>query len=725
MSGRLARLHSPAVAAALVAAVAALVLLPGLGDYGLWTDAELPIFDRVRAAMGEALRDLERSPWLPDLLRQRSYAAFDGALGFRLPHALCAVALAALATVVARLRGGEVRHAVLAGAFALAFPLLVVSGRTALGNPVGELCITLAIVLGVVAQGRSTLAGAGPWVLGALGAGALAVTSVGLLLGAALPLAVVACAALLDSDRRPAIAAVLGAGALACLTVAVMLSLDQGDGYIPLLGEAKDPLLVDKPQDRRFAAGVEDLGYSLYPWAPLVVAGALLGRRDRWPALWLGLATVVAGGWSVVYGITPLPVTVPAALCAVAAVQWLEDPRTDRTARRAVLAVVILATLVLRKDAEHTPSRLVVPLRAFEGEHNFPGDQIEAPATLERLGGLALLALFGVGLLGPTATSASRDGSRPRGLDRLRERLPPGARALAPSALLGLCALHGSITFAHQLVPDTCDRLSPRALLEHHAALVESGVLPPTLGNHRVRDGGLALYGPGDIEAIGSRRELSNYLAAPEPRAAIIRARDLPSAHQNHRAKGWPLFVLDDRHGHLRLVANRLPEGATDLNKIPQVVFDEPPALANPTLVSFENYIDIIGWEVTEPIVRGGTAELQVAIRVHRALPGGTKLYARFLKDRTSRINSEPHELTDGIYPPNMWREGDYILHRFTFTAPLLEIQPGDHEFIIGLRRGEKQNFGISTPEGKTGEYGVKVRGKKRNFARIGTVEVW
>jgi len=124
-------------------------------------------------------------------------------------------------------------------------------------------------------------------------------------------------------------------------------------------------------------------------------------------------------------------------------------------------------------------------------------------------------------------------------------------------------------------------------------------------------------------------------------------------------------------------------------------------------------------------VVRGSEATLSLSIRVLRPLPGGTQLYARLLKGRSSRINGEPHDLTGGTYPPNLWREGDFILHRFPFEAPLLEIQPGAHELLVGLRRTERENIEISIPEGKTGEHGVEVRGKTRHFAALGTVEVW
>lgn len=731
-----ARSSSAPWLAALAALAAAAMLLPGLGDHGLWTDAELPVLDRVQAALGEARSGLVRSPWLPDLLRTRAYALVGGAAGLRLPHALSAVALVAMTVGLCRMRGAAVGTSLLAGAFALAFPMLAVVGRTAVGNPIGEALGVAAVLTGLVALRARRRARALLFAGASAGLLVLSVAGAGLALGGALPLGALAVAASLERGAggrgapgerdasaaggrtRTLVAVALWVGLLAAVAVTVVLSLRQGDGYVPLLGASKDLLLVDKPETRRFAAGLEDLGYGLFPWAPLVIAGALLGRRDRLPALWLGLGVAIAGGHGLVYGTTPLPVTVPAALCAAAAIEWLQDARTDRTGRRLALAVVVLGMLVVRKDAERTPSRVTVPVVPFEGEHTFPQERLHAPERLGSLGSLALLALLGAGLLAPS-------GGRPHRVDRLLERIPARPRTIAPLVLLGAAALAGAYGYARGLVPETCDLLSPRRLLEHHRALVDAGELPEQLGNHHVRDEGLALYGPGDVVALSGRHDLARYLAAEAPRAAVVLERDLPGLHQDHRANGWPLHVLDDDHAHLRLVANRLPPGEPDRNPIPAVLFDEPVELRHPTLLRFENYIEIIGWEVTEPVIRGRPVTLMLSIRVLRPLPGGTQVYARLLKDRSSRINGDPHDLTGGVYPPNLWREGDYILHRFDFDAPLLEIQPGAHELLVGLRKTEKENIEISVPEGKTGEHGVEIRGKSRHFAALGTVEVW
>src|SRR5688572_4607140 len=91
--------------AAAIAVVALALLLPGLGQHGLWSDAELPVLDRSLAALGEAKSGLVRSTFVPDLLRTWGVDAFGNELGLRLPHALATAGLVAAAAALARLRG--------------------------------------------------------------------------------------------------------------------------------------------------------------------------------------------------------------------------------------------------------------------------------------------------------------------------------------------------------------------------------------------------------------------------------------------------------------------------------------------------------------------------------------------------------------------------------------------------------------------------------------------
>ncbi|MFO0637304.1 MAG: hypothetical protein U0168_31150 [Nannocystaceae bacterium] len=709
------RSASPRAIAAGVAVLAAALLLPGLGEPGFWSSAELPVLDRSMAALGEARTGLVRSPWLPDALRTAGVSALGGELGLRLPHAIAVVALAAVAAALARMRGLSALGAALAGLFALSMPALVVGGRTAIGNPFGELFGLLVVLGAMLGQHERTGRRAMGAALALVGLGG-AVASAGVVLGGVIPLG---AALLLAPPSSPRLRGVAVALWCALGLVAIVLVARQTDGYIPLLGAAKDLELVDKPQLRRFTAALGELGRQGFPWLPLGVVGLALGR-DRGVAGWLLGGLVVASAWSLLYGLGDVPLRVALAIAAAAAVDALADERRVRSGRRAAVVLAALGMLVLGKELELAPETVAVPLHAF-AVNEYPAELLGTAALLGRFAKLGVLALV-IGLLLAPGDDAGL-------LARLRARVPAPARRFAAALLLFAVALWGAWRQAHALLDRTAAALSPKVVLAHHRALAQAGAVSESLASHRVRDRGLAIYfgahgGPTAIDTLANRREIFDYLGADEPRAVLLRKIDLPAVYQQHRQAAAPLFVLDDSHDDLRLVANVLPPGEIDRNRIHEVLFTEPPALANETLVRFEEFVEVVGWEIDGPVVRGRKHTVQVVLRVLRALPGGAKLYTRLVGGRLSRINPEPLPLAEDLYPCTLWREGDYILHRVSFDAPWTEV-PGEYDVVVGLRRSESKNFEISQPEGESGEFGVRIDDPKRAFAKIGTVTVW
>lgn len=743
----------------LVIAIASLLLLPGLDATGLWTIGELPVLDRTLAALGEPRSNLTRSPWLPDQLRTWAYAATGNSdVGLRLPGALACIGLVGLSASFARRLGWSDVWVALAGCFALGFPMLLASGRTVLGNPTGELWIAAASLALVSAADRSTQRGlASRLGLASLGTACLlaAVASVGIVLGGCLPLLIVAMA---DVARSPehggielprSVVLLAWAGAAAAGFVGLWLGWNQGQGYIPLLGAAKDLQLLEDPTSGVFTDTLESLGYQLFPFTGLVVLGLLAPGRARWPSLWLGVALVMTSMWALHHGPTPTPVTIPAALLATAATKRMLDGDEPISARRLVLVCAVLAALVLGKDAARTPARIASPLLElalleFPQPGSAPDFDVHEslPRLAKRFAALLLLAH----LLAPPSGDQQRLRERvpmPRWLrpaaalapmlDRMLTRVDEThsgllrMRTALPLALvfaaLGLCGW----SYGHTILTKVGRQMSIAGPLERFATAVERGDIPdPRLSLHRIRDPGLDHYGPGSEHEVflANRSDLDLWLAAPEPRTALIRRADLPPAFSSARVGKRPLFVLDAEHHEVLLVANFLPPGHEDQNPLLGIIYDEPISLANETLVGWDPFVDLIAWEIDGELHRGSSATLHMIFRVNRPLPAGTQMYARLQKGKVSRVAAEPHELTGGAMPPNFWRAGDYVHHRFAFKVPWLEVLPGEHELIVGLRRSESSNMKITTPGEGESAFGVEVRGKKAEFAAIGTVDL-
>ncbi|MDC0670433.1 hypothetical protein [Nannocystis radixulma] len=740
----------PGALALVSGAVAALVLVPGYGAHGLWSQGEIGALQRAQAALGAALSGLERSPWLPDALRTQALALTGDPAAIRLPGAIATCALVALAAGLARTLGFSATISLLAGAFALAFPLSLTQGRIAVGDPVGELCSAAAALLlaAALAAARPTralaLAAAGALAVG------LAVTASGLWLGAALPLLAAALwgpvpsgmssetfsnghalqdmseqtgASPLPSRVQRPLRLVLVAGAVAAAGVAGWLAWNQGEGYIPALGAAKDLVLRERPHVRGFHAALEDCGYQLFPWLPLALLGLLQPGRARWPALWFAVGLALASASSLLYGPRAVPLTVPAAVLAAAAFARLTSARTPATARRLALVLALAGCWIFAKDARRTPSRVGAALVPARGEHNYPAAELGAADLLAGLASGAALALLLAAMFSAPGPGGQGASNMSRKLFQLRTRLP----AWLPAAVVVACLGRQAWSYGRVLLPHTSEQYSLLRPLSRWAEWSAAGALPATLGVHRVTDPGLDLYGP-PAEArvpLTTRDALATLLRQPAPAAALVRTSELASLHQTARAGKFPLHVLDASNRDVLLVANTLPPGAADMNPIGRVLFDEPPALAHQTLLRFDEYVEVIAWEWDEPLVRGRDVELRVVLRALKPMPSGSKITVRLQQGRLSRVNPLPHDLVENLYPPQYWRAGDYLLHRFRVHVPTLEIVPGPHEVVIGMRRTESANYKITVPEGETGEHGVRVFAGAHEFAVVGEVQVW
>ncbi|GEM_PF-1207409 len=782
-----------------VAVLAGILLLPGLGDMGLWSEGEMAVFDRVAAAMGEPRAELTRSAWLPDALRTWSYTHLgSNDFSLRLPSALAGITLVLLTFVCARRLGWSLRWVGTACGFALALPLLLVSARTMLGQASGELWMTGAVLALVAALdvsptnpgarfgARSLAVRLG---LGLTGATCLAasVASTGLLMGGCLPLAVIALAELapvrgrgrsseVDTPTAPSKPensepgtpnpktpnpensnpensspgwvltlpklgrVLLWTAAAGCGFWGLWLVVGQGEGFIPLLAASRDLGLVETPTGRVFSASLEEYGYLVFPFTGLIAAGLLTPGRARWPALWLGIALIFASLNSLVYGPTPAPVLLPSALLATAALERILDPREPIAARRLLVTIAVLGALVLAKDAGRVPGSVASPLLhvpklLFPGP--FPGaEHLDFGARLSSLAKHFAAALLVAHTLAPASDDQRRAWDRldapPWWLRRWRAveaRIPwiESLRALAPVGLIVVVLAIQSVGFGRLMLGDLGEQMSIAQPLRSWRAGVAAGEFPDSpLGLHRIRDPGLARYGPdpGDAVFLPNRSDLDRWLADPEPRTALIRRRDLPPAFAHARTHDQPLYVLDQRHHTYLLVANVLPEGMDDQNPLLPVLLAERPQLANETLVSWDPYISLVGWELDGPLHRGSSVTLRLVFEVRRPLPAGSKLYARLQKGKSSRVAAAPRPLTNGILPPNFWRAGDIILHEETLEVPWLEVLPGEHELIVGLRRSEKSNLKISEPAEGEGAFGATIKGKSHEFAVIGTAEL-
>ncbi len=282
-----------------LALFALVLVLPGLGRFGLWEPEELRLAEA--AAQASAAGEL----WAATAGTGAPGRALWPALGMaaagvhesaaRLPGALLALAaVAALAWAGAGLYGR--RAGLIAGAVLAASPLFVLQARQLTSD--APLLLGHALMLGALARlasGRRLPVG--PLVLGGLGVG-LSVLAAGVLIGMLVPVAAGLGAALLASpglERTTAIQRLRIALGIATAGLIVAITLRSYAAGVPSWWLGGVP--TGASPTRSFEALLRNQGFGLFPFTALALLALLqplaaAGRRRRALRRWAG---VVAG----------------------------------------------------------------------------------------------------------------------------------------------------------------------------------------------------------------------------------------------------------------------------------------------------------------------------------------------------------------------------------------------------------------------------------------------
>ncbi|MBK8481906.1 MAG: glycosyltransferase family 39 protein [Proteobacteria bacterium] len=685
-----------------------LLLLPGLGSFGLWephelrgADAAHAVFERATAA-DSAARGVATAPALrpptPPLqtwaiaLGMRVFGAHE--LGARLPLALCGLLGLLLAyRFASRLFGSDAGLA--AGFVLLTTPAFVFASRQLAGEIVADVAALTALGgLAAYLWPRDGQRRVADLALGALGlvAGFLAR---GALLGSAFPLVVLTIAligqrqTLGAGERRVVLPALLGAVLLAAAAIGALLSA-LGGGPILLYGAL--PHAWASPAT--FDVALENLGYGTFPWfalLPLALAGFAWLQRDDDTApasdatareaaaalvLLLGvvLGYLVAALWSPFFG----PLRYPALPWACMAIGvWAA--RTWREGLRQPLWGVIAASvlLVLHQDFFLRPATLAFSF--LEQPPPFPaGVDIRLATRLFGIGSAALCLLA----LSPLFDAWPRLAA-------------PGAR-IARSAGLALAALALAFAFwcAQFLTPALSHHLSNKALFTTYQQCRR--------GDERLAQFGVvgrsaSYYNAQALDTLNSEDELFARLARPERQFVLIPAPNLGVIHRAARQRGVAYYVLDDRSSRYLVLTNRLSAPcATDHNPLRQSVTRVRPRPQHALIANFEQQVELIGYDLPASALRGGKLPITLYFHVLGNVAPNYKLFIHF--DAPDNRFHGDHEPLAGKYPTQHWLAGDFIVDRHEVELPLLTTVSGTYAIWAGFWLGEQRLKVISGP---------------------------
>ena len=463
-----------------------------------------------------------------------------------------------------------------------------------------------------------------------------------------------------------------------------------------------------------------------FPWVPLALYGAItVPRRARFVAAWWALGLAAYAGWSGVYGAVRVPLEVPLALLVVVGIEGLSrgSRRADAGHERGLALVVIVAgVLVLSADAGRHPWHLVTP--AYDRPRWL--DDVDVPAALSTTLRWARRAAIAAPLLTVLwARFQRKTVPAPSGA--------PGPSSSRPWWCWSLVAVLLALAWGPGGSAATARRvrtLAP-ALDRFEDARAALQISEP-LGTYRV--GSRALRAairdrPISTRTLETRALARRWLDDPSvPRLALVERDEVPALYAIAAREEHPVFVIDRTHPRAWLVSNQLPPGATDQSPIPAVLRSEVPAEGTPTSIQFGDALELLSWHVEGSPVVGETFTLRLVFRALKRLPNSARITARLKRGRISRINERPQRLVDGVYPSNLWRYGDIIVHEAKIEVPRFAAVPGAHDLIVTITSRDKKPLSarLRDPDGDRGDLSppLRILGSKKEKVVLGTINV-
>lgn len=715
----------------LVVAVAVLLTVWGIGSFGFWDPWELALAEAAPGPFG--------------------VNEFWG----RLPGVLaglftCALAFGLLSATL-RARAGVIAAAVLASAPLFLLNVRLMNGAwagIALQAWVGAAAI--AAWRGARSRGRTISLHA----LLALGVGLSAWVS-GVLLGPLPPLLAVAALSLLSDEQPsspnigrwtfPALASVLVVGVVR----AVVLDSPETSAWLGGAAVGGDPPTYDAVLELIFH------GFAPWSAAlPVAAIWVLAPRPQRSDAtqrlawlllLWAAFACVAWTVFASRYGTPPFLALLPlAGLVAI----WLTEVCDQPLARWPAAVVVALLLGLIIRDYALYPDSAIRGL-AMDGL-SLP--DVYAPSARWAL----VFSIAGISLVLTLGSHDAIARPQPRRVVqwlRTQSQSGPAARVwiLVATLLLGVCLAFGALAFFVDLpIPSVAARIgrvvfftpfaiaalvfglpwlqfawgrlgerrylpalagaltvgafislsfqptlsqhfSPKSVYEAYARLAKSEGTP--LAAYRLSPTAPRFYTDASVREIGTQEALLTFLREGGQRWAVIPAEQLPELNRAHRSRtGEHLYVADAKSARLLLLAAQPVEGHANQSFIADAVLKEAPSAQHPVGVSYDDVIELIGYDLELPggdsVGAGQRFTVTWYWRVTGKAPSGYQVFVH-VDGYGLRINGD-HVPVEGRYPMSLWEKGDVVVDRQSIRVPP-NFRSGDHPIYVGVFKGSKR----------------------------------
>jgi hypothetical protein len=258
-------------------------------------------------------------------------------------------------------------------------------------------------------------------------------------------------------------------------------------------------------------------------------------------------------------------------------------------------------------------------------------------------------------------------------------------RRVGRVATYGLIALGlanaGLISYV--VTPQLSKHYSQKVLFDRFQTLRKAG---EPLAQYRAPGRGVAYYTHGEVKEIAAMPALLEYLKDAKRAFVITPSEELGQIDKDARAAGVTYYVVDDQNSRFLLLSNQLGQGEKDRNTLRTLVRQSAPTIQHPVAASFENKIELLGYDLPAQISRGSKFTIKLHFHVTEKPPTGYKIFLHFDGPGT-RFNGD-HSPLDGKFTTNLWSVGDYITDPFEMMAERATTPKGNYTVYMGFWPG-------------------------------------
>lgn len=254
-----------------------------------------------------------------------------------------------------------------------------------------------------------------------------------------------------------------------------------------------------------------------------------------------------------------------------------------------------------------------------------------------------------------------------------------------------------ALFFAHIWTAMLSKKLSSRHTFDVLAKVKKDGEGLGVLG--RLGEGPRFYAGKDAIE-LKNRDELYDFLSKDERVFALVPVGDHCTLHGAQPSQGFEYFVLDDQNSKHLLLSNQLRDGERDKNKLAKTILrSRPQDIGQPVSVDFDNKLKLIGIKMPPSVDRGDTFEMTLFFEVKQRLRRNWNIFLHF--DGSGQRFQGDHKPSERFCGATQWRPGDIIADTVKVKAGGLTYARGRYKLWIGLFTGSAGNWTnmkITTP---------------------------